>query len=1065
MQVIQAFGAPRRGPHRITSVLVLLGAFAAGSAQSQTGTVPSEGLGESPNTHIALTNARIVQAPGRVIERGTLVMREGRIVSVESGDRVPAGAARRDMAGKTLFPGFIELAASLGVPEDMRAGGIKPLGGGGGSVAAAPHQQQRDEPGARHWNRRVRPELGVAQRLQVKPDEAKALRALGFTAALAAPEAGIFAGQSALLSLREDAAAKSTLLRADVAQHLGFDFAYGGEYPGSLMGAIALIRQTLVDAEWQGRQRTASSRIDANLALDALQPLVQRRQRAFFRLGDELDLARADAIGREFNLDLVYVGSGFEYRVLAQVASAGKPLLLPLTFPDAPEVEKPDIALETGLAELQHWEQAAANPARVLGQGVPVVLTSAGLKEPGKQFWKALRAAVVAGLSEEQALAALTREPARLIGAQEQLGSLEAGRLANIVVADAGLFRDAEAKLFETWVEGQRVEHAPLTPADLAGDWALSWSGSGPAEWTVKRKADSLDLSVDDVEFKGRREDQRWIVLAPGSLFGVGEAQVPLSFAVDGDALEGFRDLPDGRRQRFVGQRVAGGLAGNDKDENRQEKSEAIPQPRGYPAGEFARAGLPVQTDALLVRDATLWTNTEQGVLEQGDLLIRRGRIEAVGVDLAVPSGAEVIEARGMHVTPGLVDAHSHTAIARNVNEPSHAVTAEVRVGDVLDPTDINIYRQLAGGVTTANLLHGSANPIGGQSQTIKLRWGGDAQTLKFEGARPGIKFALGENVKQSNWGDANRTRYPQTRMGVPQLMRDRFNAARAYGEAMSGKGPKPRRDLRLETLWEILRGDRVVHIHSYRHDEILMFARLAKELDIPVATFQHVLEGYKVADAMRDIGAGASTFTDWWGFKMEVQDAIPYNGSLMHEVGVLVSFNSDSNELARRLNTEAAKAVQYGGMAEMEALKLVTLNPAIQLGIDSRVGALKPGMDADFVLWSDHPLAGFARTEQTWIDGRRYFDRSQHAQEESGALAERERLLQKALVQRAESQSLAAAPAKKPDPEPPAQPGTPSLASPLALEAINLRHYAPTRGLYHDGEDIVGCTDHGHQH
>ncbi len=1051
--------------HRALLAGALFGTFAVGSTLAQTGTVPSEGLGESPSTYIALTNARIVQAPGRVFERGTLVMREGRIVSVEPGDHVPAGAARRDMAGKTLFPGFVELAASVGVPADMRAGGIKPLGGSAGPAPAPPHQQQLEEPGARHWNRRVRPELAVAQRLQINSDEAKALRAMGFTAALAAPEAGIFAGQSALLLLREDSAVRAALLRADVAQHLGFDFTFGSEYPGSLMGAIALIRQTLIDAAWQGQQRAAGARIDANLALDALMPLIERRQRAFFQLGDELDLARADAIGREFNLDLVYVGSGFEYRVLSQVKSAGKPLLLPLNFPDAPEVEKPDVALETGLAELQHWEQAAANPARVLAQGVPIALTSAGLKEPGKQFWKALRASVVAGLSEDQALAALTREPARLIGAQDLLGSLEAGRLANIVVADAGLFRDADAELFETWVEGQRVEHIPLLAADPAGSWSLSWNGSGPAEWTVKRKADSLDLAVGDAEFKGRREAERWIVLAPGSLFDAGDNQVALSFAVDGDALEGFRDQVDGRRQRFVGQRAAVEPVSQDQDKDSDEKVEPIPAPRGYPAGEFARAGLPAQATVLLLRGATLWTNTEQGVLQNADLLVRRGRIEAVGADLDVPSGAEVIEARGMHVTAGLIDAHSHTAIARNVNEPSHAVTAEVRIGDVLDPTDINIYRQLAGGVTSANLLHGSANPMGGQSQTIKLRWGGDAQALKFEGATPGIKFALGENVKQSNWGDANRTRYPQTRMGVPQLMRDRFNAARAYGEAMSGKGPKPRRDLRLETLWEILRGDRVVHIHSYRHDEILMFARLAKELDIPVATFQHVLEGYKVADAMRDIGAGASTFTDWWGYKMEVQDAIPYNGPLMHEVGVVVSFNSDSNELARRLNTEAAKAVQYGGMAETDALKLVTLNPAIQLGIDSRVGALKPGMDADFVLWSDHPLAGFARAEQTWIDGRRYFDRAGHAREESAALAERERLLQKALVQRAKLQSLAATPAKKPDPAPPAQPGTPSSASSLAAGSINLRQYAPARGLYHDGEDVVGCTDRGHQH
>ncbi len=313
------------------------------------------------------------------------------------------------------------------------------------------------------------------------------------------------------------------------------------------------------------------------------------------------------------------------------------------------------------------------------------------------------------------------------------------------------------------------------------------------------------------------------------------------------------------------------------------------------------------------------------------------------------PKGTQIIDAAGKHVTPGLIDCHSHTAMSRGVNETGSAISVEVRVADIVNPVDINIYRQLAGGLTTANLLHGSANPMGGQSQVVKLRWGEDANAFLFEGARPGVKFALGENVKQSNWGDRFTTRYPQTRMGVEQFMESYFRAAEDYQQKWEDyEGGKtktpPRKNIRLDATLEILRGDRDVHIHSYRQDEILMFARLAQRLGIRVAAFQHILEGYKVADAMVDINAGGSTFSDWWAYKFEVYDAIPYNGAMMHKAGVLTSFNSDDAELATRMNTEAAKAVKYGGLTEEEALKFVTLNPAIQLGIEDRVGSLEVG-------------------------------------------------------------------------------------------------------------------------
>ena len=390
--------------------------------------------------------------------------------------------------------------------------------------------------------------------------------------------------------------------------------------------------------------------------------------------------------------------------------------------------------------------------------------------------------------------------------------------------------------------------------------------------------------------------------------------------------------------------------------------------------------------DELLVRDATLWTISEEGIIEKGDLLVRDGKIVAVAEQIRPPAGARVIEASGKHVTPGLIDAHSHTAIDGGANEGSNNVTAEVRIGDVIDADDISIYRQLAGGLTAASVLHGSANAIGGQNQVIKLRWGVDAEGLKFSKAPQGIKFALGENPKRSNFRSPSGPRYPVTRMGVAQSIREQFLAAQQYQKEWEeydglssrerARRPPPRRDLRLETIAEILRGERLVHSHCYRQDEILMLIRLAEEFGFRIATFQHVLEGYKIADEIARHGAGASTFSDWWAYKLEAYDAIPFNGALMTQRGVNVSFNSDSGELARRMNLEAAKAVKYGGLAEEEAIKLVTINPARQLRIDEWVGSLEPGKDADFVIWSGHPFSVYTIAEQTWVDGVKQFDR-----------------------------------------------------------------------------------------
>ena len=398
----------------------------------------------------------------------------------------------------------------------------------------------------------------------------------------------------------------------------------------------------------------------------------------------------------------------------------------------------------------------------------------------------------------------------------------------------------------------------------------------------------------------------------------------------------------------------------------------------------------------MLIRDARIYTMGPEGVLERGSILIEDGKIAAVGASLEAPAGAEILEGDGLVVTPGVIDCHSHLA-ADAINESGVPVTAMVSMVDVLDPTDIGIYRAVAGGVTAANILHGSANPIGGQTVVVKLRWGKTAEEMIFEGALPGIKFALGENPKR-----ASKPIHPNTRQGVNDVIKDAFLRARAYQaarndyEAAQSSGKRmlpPRRDLELEALAEVLEGERLVHAHCYRADEILALLRVADEVGFKIQTLQHVLEGYKVANEIAAHGAGASTFSDWWAYKVEAFDAIPHNAALMVRKGVLVSINSDSSEEIRHLPAEAAKTIKWGGLSEEEALALVTINPAKQLRIDDRVGSIEVGKDADLALWDGSPLSVYSKTVKTIIDGEVYFDREAD-RERTREIAEEKALL-----------------------------------------------------------------------
>ncbi len=409
-------------------------------------------------------------------------------------------------------------------------------------------------------------------------------------------------------------------------------------------------------------------------------------------------------------------------------------------------------------------------------------------------------------------------------------------------------------------------------------------------------------------------------------------------------------------------------------------------------------------SSVILIQNATILT-VSHDTIEHGSILIKNGKIAEVGASVKAPKDAQVIDAAGQFVMPGIIDCHSHIAVDGGVNEGSISVSSIVNIADVLNPDDVDIYRDLAGGVTVANVLHGSANAIGGQTIVIKLRWGQPASKLPFEGALPGIKFALGENPKRSNFSRGT-PRYPATRMGVEETIRGAFTEARDYTASWdlynkrTAAGEKnlipPRRDLRLDPLVEVLEGKRYVHSHCYREDEILMLLRVAKEFGFKVRTFQHVLEGYKVADEIAASGAGASTFSDWWAYKVEAYDAIPYNAALMTRRGVLVSVNSDDAEEATHLNQEAAKSIKFGGLSHAEALKLVTLNPAIQLGIDKRVGSIDTGKDADLVIYNHDPLSDYAVVQKTLIDGRVYFDRQRDIADRPVREKEKKALLEK---------------------------------------------------------------------
>ncbi|MCL2916930.1 amidohydrolase family protein [Shewanella litorisediminis] len=944
-------------------------------------------LTSDPTPLIALQGAKLHLAPGQTLEKGTLLIEGNRIKGVLTGNDIPAGARIVEMAGLDIYPGFIDPFTQYGIsfeyPTETKSTPVYEIKRIGGNAAnGAVHAEKQ-------WAHFFAPDK----------DAASSWINNGFTSVQSAKLDGIFRGQGVHVSLA-DKIANDLVYRAQANHYLSFDKGSSTQdYPSSLMGAIALIRQTLMDAAWysENRSKLSAAATPGQLEFNAaLQGLGNTQEHYFvFDTPDLNNQQRASGLMSEFKLKGALLGNGREYARIDEIKAKGYPLILPLNFPAAPDVSQPGTEYQLKLADLRHWERAAGNGQALEQAGIGFALTLHGIEDK-KDFWPRLQKAIKAGLSEQTALAALTTQAATIAGVADTAGKLSPGFVADLAIYQGNPFSDG--KLVSVFLQGQEKVIIPREQLAVTGSYTVTINDQAvPLEVTYEQ---GLKLKVEDksAPLTGTGTELNTRIELPGF---EGKPRLTL----DLPALKAVAYSGDGTQTPLTLKKV--------DNESRADNTPAASESISYvgkltsPNVAFGRESLPEQ-DKVHIQGATVWTSESQGVLENADIIISKGKILSIGTDLMTPPGYQRIDGTGKHVTAGIVDEHSHIALNGGTNEGTDAVTSEVRIGDVLDPEDVSLYRSLAGGVTTAQLLHGSANPIGGQSQLIKLRWGVNAEGLKYQGAPASIKFALGENVKQSNWGDDFTIRFPQSRMGVESVMADAFDAAREYQRDIKAYNAldkrrraervSPRPNLRLEAVAEVLDKERDVHIHSYVQSEILMFLRLAETYGFKVKAFTHVLEGYKVAKELAAHGAGASTFSDWWAYKFEVYDAIVQNACLMHQAGVLTSLNSDSFEMQRRLNQEAAKSMMYCDMSAEDAWKMITINPARQLGIDKDTGSLKEGKVADLVLWDTNPLSVYARTEAVWIDGKRFYDRETDKQMQAAQASEREALVAKIL-------------------------------------------------------------------
>lgn len=958
---------------------------------------PENGVKKSAPNTILVQNARIYVSPNSVLENADILIVDGKIQEV--GKNLKSKEALVfDYSGKTIVPSFVELYSNVGQPKtSFHEGGFR--------LSAL---NKSNMIGAFYWNEAIHPEFQAANSFSIDTKSNEALIQQGFGFVVSHLMDGMVRGTGALVSLGNDQVNKQ-MIKDAAGQFLSFSKGSSIEsYPSAQMGSIALMRQALYDLSYY----TSAPQTEFSISLSAWSK--QKNLPMFFKTEDKWEILRAEKIAKEHDLNFVYIGSGNEYAAIDALKKINRTIVVPLQFPDAYELRDPYIARQIPLSDLKHWELAPANPFLLYQNNIKFCITSHGLKS-SEQFWKNVRLAISKGLPVDAALAALTVNPANELGVLDQIGTLEKNKWASFSVYSSDPFT-TEAQILHAWLKGDLIRYKELESISILGKYTFQIDGekylvemegtndkpSGKIKLMDKVNPTLFDTITKKVSVQIIENDIN-LQFTPFALQSSGIIQLHGKVSRNAAVFEGDGTNETGKWIQWSAIRSEK-AADSPKPVEVKADTSQIGNP-WLPNMAFGFQSVP-KNETIVVKNVTVWTNEADGVMKNASVLIENGKIVNVAKNnaLQVPNGARVIDGKGMHLTPGIIDEHSHIAISKGVNEAGQAVTAEVRISDVVNPDDINIYRQLAGGVTAAQLLHGSANPIGGCSALIKLKWGSSPEEMLIPNAPKFIKCALGENVKQSNWGDYSTTRFPQTRMGVEQVFYDAFYRAREYKSAWLAYNEhktaiQPRRDLELDVLVEIMDSKRFVTCHSYVQSEINMLMHVADSMGFHINTFTHILEGYKVADKMKKHGVGGSTFSDWWAYKYEVNEAIPYNAKLMADQGVVVSINSDDAEMGRRLNQEAAKSIKYGGMSEEDALKMVTLNPAKLLHLDDRMGSIKVGKDADLVLWTDNPLSIKAKVQYTMVDGTILYDASKNQELNERNEKERARIIAKMLL------------------------------------------------------------------
>jgi len=941
-------------------------------------TFPVNGVSDVRDDYFAFTDATIVKDPQTSLQNATMIIKQGKIIAVGVNIPIPAGAAVISCKGKTIYPSFIELFSDYGIaPATLRVPNSNTF------------QNLSNTSGAYSWNQALKPETDASKLFTTNEDKAKALRSIGFGTVLSHQQDGIARGAGTLVTLGKN---QDNLVMLKERAAAFYSFSKGistQDYPNSLMGVIALLRQAYYDAAWY---KTKPATEGINLSLDAWN--VNQVLPQIFDANDKWNDLRAVKIANEFGVQYILKAGGNEYQRMDEMKASRASFILPLNFPLPMDVEDVNDARVVSLSVLKHWEMAPLEPGVFEKAGINFAITASGLKS-NDDFLVNLRKAIDNGLSASKALEALTKIPATLIGSYDLVGSLDVGKVANFIITSGPVF-DEKTIFFQNWVQGKKYVINENGWNDYRGNYKLTVKNNAQSkDYNVEIKGTSAkpaasiqpagDTTKTDaaISFNGKMIKLVWSLKADSSkitsISGVADDKYGIGngYTNNGD--------PVSWTMQFVSAFV------EKPDTTKKPVKQIINDTLLFPFRGYGWTVAPKQED-LLIKNATVWTNEQEGIQQGTDVYIKNGKIAAVGKNLSYPN-TKSIDGSGMHLTPGIIDEHSHIAITGGVNECSQSVTAEVRIADVIDPDDIDVYRQLSGGVTSAHILHGSCNTIGGQTQLIKLRWGQDAEAMKFMNWDPFIKFALGENVKRS-YGESNN-RFPDTRMGVQQVLIDGFTRAVDYERMGAGK----RRDLELDALVAIMHQKLFITCHSYVQSEINMLMFVADTFGFKVNTFTHILEGYKVADKMKAHGANASTFSDWWAYKSEVIDAIPYNTAIMVKEGLVVAVNSDDAEQARHLNQEAAKSIRYGNLSEEEAFKTCTLNPAKMLHVADRVGSIKVGKDADLVLWTDNPLSVYAKPSITIVDGTIYYDIEKDAQQRKKIAYEKNVLIQKVIT------------------------------------------------------------------